>query len=141
MKSLIVAVAALAAFAGAAHADPKGDRQAIMKDRGAQLRVLAPIAQGKEAFDAAAVMGALEKLNANADKTDVAKLWPAGSGADSKSSPKIWEDMAGFQAAEKKFEDAVKAAVAAKPADLAAFQKVFGPIGASCGTCHQGYRL
>ena len=39
MKSLIVAIAAAATLSGVAHADPFADRQALMKDRGAQLRV------------------------------------------------------------------------------------------------------
>jgi len=142
MKLLILFGAAALLVTSAASADPITDRQNLMKERGAQMRVLAPVAQGKAPFDAAAVLDALEKLGANAQATDVDALWPAGSeSGDTKSAPAIWSDMEGFKAAEKKFEDDVAAALAAKPADLAAFQAVFGPVAANCGACHQKYRL
>jgi len=142
MKRLILFGAAALMATSAASADPITDRKALMKERGAQMRVLGPIAQGKAPFDAAAVLDALEKLNANAQATDVSALWPAGSeSGDTKSSPAIWSDMEGFKAVETKLEDDLAAAVAAKPADLAAFQAVFGPVAANCGTCHQKYRL
>jgi len=142
MKLLILLGAAALMVTSAASADPLGERKELMKERGAQMRVLAPVAQGKAPFDAAAVLDALEKLGANARATDVDALWPAGSeGGDTKSAPAIWSDMEGFKAAEKKFEDDIAAAIAAKPADLSAFQAVFGPVAANCGACHQKYRL
>lgn len=142
MKFVLFAGAAALFLTSAASADPITDRKDLMKERGAQMRVLAPIAQGKAAFDAAAVLDALEKLDANAKATDVDALWPAGSDSgDTKSAPTVWSDMEGFKAAEKKFEDDVAAALAAKPADLSAFQAVFGPVAANCGSCHQKYRL
>mgnify|MGYP001384030522 CR=1 FL=1 len=142
MKFALLAGAAVLMLTSAASADPITDRKNLMKERGAQLRVLGPIAQGKQPFDAAAVMAALEKLNENAQATDVDALWPAGSDSgDTKSAPSIWSDMEGFKAVEEKYEGDVAAAVAAKPADLAAFQAVFGPVAANCGACHQKYRL
>ena len=142
----ILAIAASAAmivtsFIATAGADPIADRKANMKARGQQMQVLAPIAQGKNPFDAAAVQAALEKLN-ELGQVDVDALWPAGSDqGDTKSSPKIWQDMAGFKAAHQKYADDTAAAVAAKPADLAAFQAVFGPVAGNCGACHQNWRL
>lgn len=142
MRLLALAASAAALVVTAASADPIEDRQNIMKERGAQMRVLAPIAQGKQPFDAAAVMEALEKLNANAMATDVDALWPAGSDTgDTESSPKIWEDMAGFKAAMDKFKADAAAAAAANPQDLAAFQAMFGPLAGNCGSCHETYRL
>jgi len=142
MKSLIFLGAAALLITSAASADPIADRKSLMKERGAQMRVLGPIAQGKAPFDAAAVLDALEKLNANAQATDIEALWPAGSETgDTKSGAAIWSDREGFAAAETKLEDDLAAAVAAKPADLAAFQAVFGPVAADCGACHEKYRL
>jgi cytochrome c556 len=144
MRILAIAASAAmiaASFASLASADPIADRKQNMKDRGAQMRVLGPIAQGQQPFDAAAVQAALDKLNADA-QIDVDALWPAGSDTgDTKSSPKIWQDMAGFKAANAKFAADAAAAAAAKPADLAAFQAVFGPVAANCGACHQAWRL
>ncbi len=142
----ILAIAATAAvlatsLTAVAVADPIADRKQNMRDRGAQMRVLGPIAQGQQPFDAAAVHAALDALNAAAQATDVPALWPAGSDTgDTKSSPKIWQDMAGFTAAMDKFK-ADAAAAAAKPADVDAFRAVFGPVAANCGSCHQAWRL
>jgi cytochrome c556 len=142
MRLLAFAASAAMLIVTAASADPIEDRKNIMKERAAQMRVLGPIAQGQQPFDAAAVMAALETLNANAMATDVDALWPAGTETgDTKSAPKIWEDMAGFKAAMDKYKADVAAAVEANPQDLASFQAVFGPLAANCGSCHETYRL
>ena len=142
MKIFILSAAALSLFVSGALADPISERKDLMKERGPLMRVLGPIAQGQQPFDAAAVMDALEKLNTNAEAVDVAALWPEGSETgDTKSAPKIWEDMAGYQAETDKYTAATQAAVAANPQDLAAFQAVFGPVAASCSSCHEGFRM
>jgi cytochrome c556 len=143
MKKLLLAVSALAVISGSAFADPIADRKAIMKERGGIVGgQLAPIAKGEKPYDAAAVLAALQALDANAKKFDVDALFPAGSETgDTKASPKIWEDMAGFKAAADKFAADVAAAVAANPQDAAAFQPLFGAIASNCGGCHQAYRM
>ena len=143
MKFFAFAAAALALSIGGAAADPIADRKANMKERGGLMRVLAPVAQGQQPFDAATVLDALEKLHANAVAgADVAALWPDGTEAgDTKSAPAVWSDRAGYQAASDKFAADTAAAVAAAPQDLAAFQAAFGPVAANCGACHETYRL
>ena len=141
MKTLVLALSALALASSAAFADPIADRKALMKERGGAMGQLAPMVKGEKPYDAAAAMAAFESLHANGEKFDIDALFPAGSETgDTKALPKIWEDMAGFKAAEEKFEAAVAAAIAAKPQDVDALKQVFGPIGASCGGCHQTYR-
>jgi cytochrome c556 len=141
MKTLVLALSALALASSAAFADPIADRKALMKERGGFVGQLGPVVKGEKPFDAAAVMAALEGLKANGEKFDADALFPAGSDqGDTKALPKIWEDMAGFKAAEDKYEAAVAAAIAAKPQDVDGLKQVFGPIGASCGGCHQTYR-
>ena len=142
MRIVLLAASALTLTATGAFADPISDRKEIMKERGALMRILGPIAQGQQPFDAATVMDALQKLNDNAARVDVSVLWAPGTDTgDTKSSPKIWEDMAGFQAAVDKFTADTEAAVAANPQDLASFQAVFGPVAGNCGACHEAYRL
>lgn len=142
MKLLAYAAAALSLTVASAVADPITDRKDMMKERGGQMRVLAPIAQGQQPFDAAAVMAALQTLAANAERgADLDTYWPQGSDTgDTRSRAAIWEDRAGYQAASDKFKADMDAAVAANPQDLASFQAVFGPVGGSCGTCHEVYR-
>lgn len=142
MRKLILAISTLALAVSAAYADPIADRKAIMKERGGLLGPLGKMAKGEAAFDAAAVLTALQNLQANEAKFDVDALFPAGSDTgDTKAAPKIWEDMAGFKAADDKMKEAVDAAVAAPPADAGALGATLGTIGGACGGCHKEYRL
>jgi cytochrome c556 len=142
MRKLVIAISMLALAASAAFADPILDRQALMKERGKIVGGISKVVKGEEPFDAAAVLTQLQALQANAEKIDVDALFPAGSDTgDTTASPKIWEDMAGFKAANDKYVADVKAAVAAAPADVDALKAQFGAIGSDCGTCHQGYRV
>ena len=142
MRKLVLAISMLALAGSAAFADPIQDRQALMKERGKIVGGLSKVAKGDQAFDAAAVLTQLQALQANAEKLDVDALFPAGSDkGDTTASPKIWEDMAGFKAAEDKYLADVKAAVAAAPADVDTLKTSFGAIASNCGTCHQSYRV
>lgn len=138
-KPPVIAATLVAFFAVPALADPIDDRQTLMKERGQIMRTLGPIAQGRQPFDAATVMAALERLNANAQAHDVAALYPAGSeGGDAAAA--IWTDMNGFRAADERFKQGVAAALAATPQDLDAFRASFGPAAQNCGACHENYR-
>ena len=70
-------------------------------------------------------------------------FFPAGSDkGETKASPKIWEEMAGF----KKDADALSAAgeklaIAAKAGDASATAAAYKEIGEACGACHKEYRL
>jgi cytochrome c556 len=143
MRKLVIAISMLA-FAGAsAHADPIADRQALMKERGKLVGALSKVVKGEQAFDAADVLEALKGLEANAEKFDADALFPVGSehGGKTTAAPKIWEDKAGFQAAEDKYLAAVKEAVAAPPADTGALKAQLNTIAGDCGACHQTYRI
>ena len=143
MRKLVIAISMLAFTGVAASADPIADRQASMKERGKLVGVLSKVVKGEQAFDAAAVLEALQGLEANAEKFDTEALFPAGSeqGGDTTAAPAIWEDKAGFNAAEDKYLADVKAAVAASPADVDALKAPFGAIAKNCGACHQTYRI
>ncbi len=143
MKFFAYVAAATALMVTGAVADPIEDRKELMKERGALMRVLGPVAQGQQPFDAATALDALEKMHANAvASADVAGLWPEGTETgDTKSAPAVWSDSAGYQAASDKFTADAAAAVAAAPQDLAAFQAAFGPVAANCSACHQTYRV
>lgn len=144
MKTALTALALLAftSLPFAAHADALADRQALMKDIGKSVGMIAPIAKGQKDFDAAVVLAALTKINEDAQKIDVAALFPAGSDqGDTTASPKIWEDTAGFTAAVDKFKADAAAAVAANPQDLESFKTQFAAVSANCGACHQSFRI
>lgn len=142
MRKLVLAISMLALVGSAAFADPILDRQLLMKERGKIAGGLSKVVNGQEPFEAAAVLTALQALQANAEKLDIDALFPAGSDAgDTTAAPKIWEDMAGFKTVHAKYLADVKAAVAAAPADVDALKAQFNTIGSDCGTCHQTYRI
>lgn len=142
MRLPILVISSLALASTAAFADPIADRKALMKERGGIVGGLAKVTKGEEPFDAAKVLAALTALQANGEKFDADALFPAGSDkGDTKALPKIWEDMAGFEAAEEKFEAAAAAAVAAAPQDVDALKVQVAAIGQACGGCHETYRL
>ncbi|MGX5840590.1 c-type cytochrome [Mesorhizobium sp. ArgA1] len=142
MRKLVIAISMLNLAVSAAFADPILDRQGLMKERGKIVGGLSKIAKGEQDFDAAAVLTALQALQANAEKFDAETLFPAGSETgDTTASPKIWEDMAGFKTTNEKYVADVKAAVAAAPADVDALKAQIGTLGSDCGTCHQTYRV
>lgn len=143
MRKLILAISILALGSAAASADPIADRQALMKERGKIVGGMVKMVKGEQPFDAAAVLASLQQLEANAEKFDAEKLFPVGTeqGGDTTAAPKIWEDMAGFKAAEDKFLADARAAVAAAPADVAALKEQVGILGADCGACHKTYRI
>jgi cytochrome c556 len=143
MRKLVLAISVLALGSAAASADPIADRQALMKERGKIVGGLVKMVKGEQPFDAGNVLDALKQLEANAEKFDTEKLFPVGSeqGGDTTAAPKVWEDKAGFNAAEDKFLTDVKAAVAAPPVDAAALKAQVGTLGSDCSSCHQTYRI
>ena len=142
MRKLILAISTVALAVSAAYADPIADRKAIMKERGGLAGNLAKMAKGETPFDAAAVLTALQGLKANDQKLDIDALFPAGSDkGDTTASPKIWEDMAGFQAEVDKFKAVTAAAVAAPAQDIEALKLQVGSIGQACSSCHETYRI
>jgi cytochrome c556 len=142
MRKLILAISALALAGTAAFADPVVDRKALMKANGKAAGQLSAIAKGEQPFDAAAVLAALTTINENAQKIDVAALFPAGTDkGDTTASPKIWEDMAGFQAKVDKFKTDSAAATAAPPQDVEALKATLGAVGSNCGGCHETFRI
>jgi cytochrome c556 len=142
MKKFVLAVSAIALATTAAFADVIADRKAVMKENAKNVGVLVKMVKGEADFDAAAVLTALTALNDNVQQIDVAASFPAGSDkGDTTASPKIWEDMAGFQAQVDKFKAVTADAVAAPAKDLDALKAQVGVIGQTCSSCHETYRI
>ena len=141
MKKLVLAVSIVAFAVSAAYADPIADRRAIMKERGKLVGEIAKMAKGETPFDAAAVLTTLQGLQANEAKVDIDALFPAGSDkGDTKALPKIWEDMAGFKAANDKYKADLDAAVAKPATSVEELGAQLGVLGGDCGGCHKPYR-
>jgi cytochrome c556 len=141
-RALFVAFAITAVgITGVVAADnPAETRETLMKENGGAMGMLAKMAKGETAFDAAKVKTALETISKVGKAFPDA--YPAGTETASKgSSPKIWENFEDFKAKSLKLAADADAALAAAPADQAALGPVLGAIGANCGGCHETYRI
>jgi cytochrome c556 len=130
--------------AGIAQQDVVKQTQADMKGNGKALGgVLTPMVKGDKPYDQAAVNEALKVLDDTAKKLptmfpeSTKGLKPEG---DYSSSPKIWEDKAGFAAKIDGFAKVVTEA-RAKIKDLDSLKATFPAIGKECGACHETFRL
>jgi cytochrome c556 len=143
MRKLVLAISALALASSAVLADPIADRRAIMKSNGKAAGALVAIVKTEQPFDASVVLAALTTLSGNAKKIDVAALFPPGSdkGGETAASPKIWEDLPGFQAKVEKFKADTAAAAAAPAQDMDALKAQLDTIGKNCGGCHETFRI
>ena len=146
MKRVVVVAGALLLGMGAviAQQDVVKSTQAQMKATGRALgATLAPMNKGEKPYDQAAVDEALKTLDETATKLPT--LFPASIKTvkfegDYNTSPKIWEDEAGFKAKIEDFSKAV-ADAKAKIKDLDSLKANFPAIGKACGGCHETFRV
>lgn len=147
----ILAVAVVATSAvGDGHIDKSiaaavSARNAQMSLYSFNLGLLGGMAKGDIEYDADAASAAAANLAA-LSQLDQSRLWPQGSdteslGADAtRALPAIWQ--AGSTAGEKSMA-LVTAAVALEQAaggGLDSLRGAMGPVGQSCGSCHESYR-
>jgi cytochrome c556 len=134
----------LGASAVMAQQDIVKDRQATMKANGRALGgTLSAMAKGDKPYDQAAVDAALVVLDDTAKKLPA--LFPESTKGmkaegDYSTSPKLWEDKAGFDAKVASFTKVVTEAKA-KIKDLDSLKANVGGIGKECGSCHEAFRL
>lgn len=141
MRLALLAATTLSLTVSTAGADIVEERKAIMKERGDIMRVLGPIAQGQQPFDADKVLAALEQMNENALGDRIMEYFPEGTHeGDTRALPTIWEDTDRFVEVETTYAANVQAAVDAAPGDLDAFRAAFSPVAAQCGACHERFR-
>ena len=146
MKRVVVVAGALLLSVSAvvAQQDVVKSTQAQMKATGRALGgTLAPMNKGEKPYDQAAVNEALKTLEDTAKQ--LPNMFPASIKTvkfegDYNTSPKIWDDAAGFKAKIDEFAKAVSDAKA-KIKDLDSLKANFPSIGKACGGCHETYRV
>ena len=148
MKMRTVAMVAgtllLGVGAGMAQQDAVKLAQDTMKANGRNMgAVLSPMFKGEKPYDQAAVDTALGQLEDTAKKLPT--MFPESIKGvkiegDYSSSPKIWEDKAGFTAKIESFGKVVTEAKA-KIKDLDSLKANVPAIGKECGGCHETFRL
>ena len=146
MKRGLVVAGALLLSIGAVMASQEvaNQTQTTMKATGRAMgAVLGPMVKGEKPYDQAAVDTALTQLADTAKKLPT--MFPESIKGlkvegDYSSSPKIWEDKAGFDAKIADFAKAVSDAKA-KIKDADTLKANFPGIGKACGGCHETYRV
>ena len=146
MKRILVITGALLLSVGAviAQQDVANQTQTTMKATGRALgAVLTPMVKGEKPYDQAAVDTALGQLEDTAKKLPA--MFPESIKGvkiegDYSSSPKIWEDKAGFAAKIESFGKVVTEAKA-KIKDLDSLKANVPAVGKECGGCHETFRL
>jgi len=117
-------------------------RQSHMTLYGFNLGPLGAMAQDKIPYDAEVAAVAAANLAALANMSHDA-YWVEGtdsSGEGTRAKAEIWTDMEGFKAEDMKLAVATTALAAVAGDGLDAMKAAFGPVGQSCGSCHEAYR-
>ncbi len=145
MKRIVVIVGALVLGIGAvmAQQDAVKNAQTYMKGNGKNAGALAAMVKGEKPYDQATVDSALAQFEETAQKLPT--LFPDSikgmkADGDYSSSPKVWEDKAGFSEHIASFAKAV-ADAKAQIKDLDTLKASFPAVGKQCGGCHETYRV
>jgi cytochrome c556 len=143
-RMLVVGALVLSVGAGIAQQNVANETQTTMKATGRALgAVLSPMVKGEKPYDQAAVDTALGQLETTAKKLPT--MFPDSIKGvkiegDYSSSPKIWEDKAGFAAKIDSFAKVLTEAKA-KIKDLDSLKATVPAIGKECSGCHETFRL
>jgi cytochrome c556 len=143
LRGLVVAGALLVGVSAVMAQDAAKDTQAMMKANGKNAGALAAMVKGEKPYDQATVDAALAQFNETAKKFPT--LFPASMKGmklegDYQTSPKIWEDKAGFDEHAASFAKAV-AEAKGKIKDLETLKATLPVIGKQCGGCHETFRI
>ena len=145
MKRVLVVAGILMLSVGAVVAQQElaNQTQTTMKATGRAMGSLAPMVKGEKPYDQAVVNTSLTQLEETAKKLPA--MFPDSIKGlkiegDYSSSPKVWEDKAGFAA---KIESFAKVATEAKAKikDLDALKATVPAVGKECSGCHETFRL
>jgi cytochrome c556 len=135
----VAGVLALGVSAAIAQSNVVEQRQALMKEMGAQTRPIGSMLRGQEAFDLAKVQAGLKVFAENSQK--VAPLFPESSKNAEKTEalPAIWDNKSKFESNLTKLNQDAQAAMAAIK-DEASFKSEMPKVLQNCGACHNDFR-
>ena len=145
MKRVVVVAGILLLSVGAvvAQQEVANQTQTTMKATGRAMGGLAPMVKGEKPYDQAVVDTSMTQLEETAKKLPA--MFPDSIKnvkieGDYHSSPKVWEDKAGFAAKIDSFAKVVTEAKS-KIKDLDSLKATMPAIGKECSGCHETFRL
>lgn len=130
---------AIGVSAAIAQSNVVEERQALMKEMGAQTRPIGGMLRGQVPFDLDKVKSGLKVFAENAEKA--APLFPESSKGAEKTEalPAIWENKDKFEASLTKLNKDAQAALASIT-DEASFKAQMPKVLQNCGACHNDFR-
>ncbi|WP_340107858.1 cytochrome c [Pikeienuella sp. HZG-20] len=119
-------------------------RQSLMTLYGHYLGQLGAMAKGETPYDAAKAEAAATSL-AGLATLDESAMWPEGSdngalGDKTRALPVIWTTYPAITEKMQAAADATAALAKVAGTDLDSLRAGIGPVGKSCGDCHETYR-
>jgi cytochrome c556 len=138
--AVLATVAIFASGVGIAQ-DAIGQRKAVMKAVGSNIKTGADMVKGTIPYDAGK---AAEAMGVVASGWAVfSKHFPQGSetGGETTASPKIWQSFPDFDTKGKKLASDAAAAQKAAANGADAFKAAFGEVTKNCKGCHENYRV
>ena len=141
MKRTLFA-AGLVAFgvtAAIAQSNKVEQRQALMKEMGAQSRTLGGMLRGQAPFDAAQVQAGLKVFAENAQKAGPLFTEDTKGAEKTAALPALWDSKVQFDSILAKFGQDAQAAMASIK-DEATMKAELPKVLQNCGTCHQTFR-
>lgn len=144
---IVTALLASALIAGPAVAQDANPaiaaRKAHMDLYAFNLGLVGGMARGNIEYDAEAAAAAAANLAA-LSKLDQSRYWPEGTSTldsgETRALPELWDNIPDAIAKGQALATAADALVAQAGGGLDALRAGLGPVGQSCGACHEAYR-
>ena len=135
----VASLLAIGVTAAIAQSNVVEQRQALMKEMGAQTRPIGGMMRGQEPFDLAKVQAGLKVFSENSKK--FVTLFPESSKNAEKTEalPTIWENKAKFESTGNKLSQDAQTAMA-NIKDEATFKAEMPKVLQNCGACHNEFR-
>ena len=135
----VASLLALGVTAAIAQSNVVEQRQALMKEMGAQTRPIGAMMRGQEPFDLAKAQAGLKVFSENSKK--FVTLFPESSKNAEKTDalPTIWENKAKFETVGNKLSQDAQTAMA-NIKDEASFKTEMPKVLQNCGACHNDFR-
>jgi cytochrome c556 len=140
MKSILAAAGllALGVTVAVAQSNAVEQRQALMKEMGAQSRTLGNMMRGQAPYNAEQVQAGLKVFSENAKKAG--PLFAEKTGSEKSAAlPAVWETKANFDSIMGKLDQDARTAMSTIK-DEATLKTELPKVLQNCGTCHQTYR-
>jgi cytochrome c556 len=147
IRTLLLGLAAAATLVLPAAAQdlpaPVQARQGQFQIMALNIGVLANMARGNAEYDAATAQTAADNLVA-ISSVDQSFNWPAGTDNaaldGTRALPAIWENLPDVIEKWQAFGAAAEGLAAVAGTGLEPMQAALGPVGGTCGACHDDYR-